>query len=123
MKILILNGSPRLNGNTRTALNEISQSIRSNITGVEVELIDVTKHKLSGCTNCDSCRRNGGKCVLPDDSAKIIQKIYDSEVVILGTPVYYWGISAQLKMVVDKLYSKDDQFRQQKKKLGLVTVG
>jgi multimeric flavodoxin WrbA len=123
MKILIINGSPRLGGNTRTALNEISQGIRSNITEAELELIDVTKYKLSGCTNCDTCLKNGGDCVLPDDSAKIIRKIYDSDVVILGTPVYYWGVTAQLKMVVDKMYSKDEQLRQQKKKLGIVAVG
>lgn len=123
MKILMLNGSPRLTGNTRTALNEISEGILSNISGAAVEMIDITKYKLSGCTNCDSCRKNGGRCVLPDDSMEIIEKIYDSDVVIMGTPVYYWGMTAQLKMVVDKLYSKNDQLQQQEKKLGIVAVG
>jgi multimeric flavodoxin WrbA len=43
--------------------------------------------------------------------------------VILGTPVYYWGVTAQMKTFVDKFYCKDTQFRQQKKKLGVVAVG
>ncbi len=123
MKILIVNGSPRTSGNTRTALNQISLGIQTNIPKVEIELLDVSDLKLSGCTNCDACRKNGGSCIIPDDSAEIIQKIYDTDVLILGTPVYYWGMTSQLKMVIDKLYSKDDQLRQQKKKLGVVAVG
>ena len=73
--------------------------------------------------NCDSCMKNGGSCVQPDDSTEAIQKVYDADVVILGTPVYYWGVTAQMKTFVDKFYCKDAQFRQQKKKLGIVAVG
>lgn len=126
MKILVLNGSPRLNGNTRTALNEIIAGIKANVAGADLELIDVTEQSLSGCTNCDACKSNGGICITPDDSAEIIQKIVDADVVVFGTPVYFWGITAQLKMVIDKLYSKDDQIREQappKKKIGLVAIG
>lgn len=123
MKILVLNGSPRLSGNTKTALNAIMQGIRSNVPGAEIELIDVTKYKVSGCINCDSCMKNGGSCVQHDDTNEVIQKVYDADVVILGTPVYYWGVSAQMKTVIDKFYSKDEQFRKQKKKLGIAAVG
>lgn len=126
MKILVLNGSPRLNGNTRTALLEIVQGIKHNMLESALELIDVSEHKLSGCTHCDACKQNGGICTTPDESAIIIQKIYDADAVIFGSPVYFWGISAQLKMVVDKLYSKDEQLRLQappKKKFGLVAIG
>lgn len=123
MKILFVNGSPRLSGNTRTALDEIAQGVRSNIPEAELDIIDVTKYKLSGCVNCDSCMKNGGSCVQPDDSTEVIQKVYDADAVILGTPVYYWGVTAQMKMFVDKFYCKDAQFREQKKKLGVVAVG
>lgn len=126
MKILVLNGSPRLNGNTRTALNEIVAGFKANVPDADVDLIDVAEQSLSGCTNCNACKSNGGICITPDDSADIIQKIYDADLVVFGTPVYFWGITAQLKMVIDKLFSKDDQIRQQappKKKIGLVTIG
>jgi multimeric flavodoxin WrbA len=123
MKILLLNASPRINGNTKTALNQIIQGIQSNVKDAEIELLDVTKLKLSGCANCNNCKENGGICIIPDDSNMVVQKIYDSDVVVLGTPVYYWGMNAQLKMVIDKLYCKDDQLRRQKKKLGMVTIG
>ena len=114
MKVLALNGSPRMDGNTRIALNEILEGIKSNIGDAEIELVDVDNLSLSGCTACNGCKENGGECIIPDDSAAIIQKIYDAGVVIFGTPVYFWGMSSQLKMVVDKLYSKDEQLSQQK---------
>lgn len=123
MKIILLNGSPRMNGNTKTALCEIMAGIQLNIPSANVELIDVTEHQLSGCNSCGACKENGGVCITPDDSAKIVQKVFDAEVVIFGTPVYYWGITAQLKMAIDKLYSKSEQFHQQKKKIGIVAVG
>lgn len=76
----------------------------------------------SACLACDGCKRNGGTCVQPDDTAELIQKIYDADILVFGTPVYFWGMSAQLKMVVDKLYSRDDALKKLDKKVGLVTI-
>lgn len=123
MKMFVLNGSPRLRGNTKTALNTIVKGIEENYPEIDVELCDVTTKRLSGCINCDGCKRNGGNCVLPDDSREIINKIYDADVVIFGTPVYWWGISSQLKMVIDKMYSKNSKFKDQHKKIAVVAVG
>ncbi|OQA87308.1 MAG: putative NAD(P)H-dependent FMN-containing oxidoreductase YwqN [Lentisphaerae bacterium ADurb.Bin242] len=123
MKILILNGSPRLDGNTRTALHEIEKGIRANKSGAEVEFIDVACRKLSPCIACDGCKENGGSCVIPDESSALVQKVFEADVVIFGTPVYWWGVSAQLKMLIDKFYSKDTVFKEQKKRIGLVIVG
>ena len=123
MKILILNGSPRMDGNTRTALNEIAKGIRANKSGAELEFIDVVKCKLSPCIACDACKKNGGICVMPDETPILVQKVFEADVVIFGTPVYWWGVTAQLKTVIDKFYSKDIAFGKQKKRIGLVTVG
>ncbi len=123
MKILLLNGSPRINGNTGTALNQIIKGIQFNVQEAQIELFNVADLELRGCTNCDSCRKNDGNCVMTDDSFKIVQKIVDADMIILGTPVYYWGISSQLKTVIDKLYSKENQLRQQKKKFGVIAIG
>lgn len=123
MKILLLNGSPRINGNTGTALNHIIKGIQFNVQEAQIDLFNVADLELRGCTNCDSCRKNDGNCVMPDDSFKIVQKIVDADIVILGTPVYYWGITSQLKTIIDKLYSKENQLRQQKKKFGVIAIG
>lgn len=123
MNILVLNGSPRMKGNTKTALLEIKKGIEENIKDCSIEFIDVTTKKLSGCINCDACKRNGGTCITPDDSAQLIEKVYQADILIFGTPVYWWGISAQLKILIDKFYSKSKQFAKQNKKIGVVSIG
>lgn len=117
MNILILNGSPRMSGNTRTLLNVMKEQLEQKHT---VELVDVCRQKLSGCVACDSCKSNGGHCVQPDDSDVLVQKILAADLVVFGTPVYWWGMSAQMKMVVDKLYSIQ---KKEPKKVGVIAVG
>jgi len=123
MEILVLNGSPRLDGNTITALNALIGSIKENMPTSNVELIHVVQKKLSGCINCNACQENGGQCVMPDESAALMEKLCKADAVIFGTPVYWWGVSSQLKMVIDKMYSKMAVLPQQKKKIGLVVTG
>lgn len=120
MKLLILNGSPRKNGNTRSALQMMKSVFEKNH---DVEFLDVCDMKLSGCRACDGCRQNGGHCVCPDESDALIQRIVRADAVIFGTPVYWWGMSAQLKMVLDKFYSQDAPFKTMKKTIGVLAVG
>lgn len=121
MKIVILNGSARMRGNTRTALKAIESGIDTNV--YEVEFIDVAKYKIGGCLGCDGCKKTDGICVIKDDGIEIVEKIVKADVVIFGTPVYWWGISAQLKAVIDRMYMKNNILGDMKKKIGVVAVG
>lgn len=123
MKALVLNGSPRLDGNTMTALEAVIKGIKENMPETDVDLIHVAREKLSGCINCNACQGNGGQCVMPDDSAALMERLCKADAVIFGTPVYWWGVSSQLKMFIDKMYSKMEALPQQKKKIGLVITG
>ena len=120
MKILMLNGSPRRNGNTHAVLERMQKQLQE---GNQVELLNICTMKLSGCVACEGCSRNGGHCVQHDDSDAVIQKIVQADAVIFGTPVYWWGMSSQLKMVVDKFYSQNGSFKTMKKKIGVLIVG
>ncbi|MGL4789737.1 MAG: flavodoxin family protein [Cetobacterium sp.] len=122
-KILFLNGSPRLKGNTRFALKTLEEQIDK--TKSEVEFIDVTKFNVAGCIACDSCKRNDGKCFMNDNTNELAQKIVDADTLIFGSPVYWWGISAQLKALIDKMYSKahGTELTDKKKRVGLISVG
>ncbi len=122
MKILILNGSPRMNGNTSYAMKTIADGITNN-TDNEVEILNVTRLKVGGCVACDACQKNGGDCIMKDDTKEVMDKIYAADAVIFGSPVYWWGISSQLKAVLDKFHSRTELFNKQKKKLGLFSVG
>lgn len=120
MKLLFLNGSPRVNGNTKSVLKLMESKLLSK---GEIEFLDICNLKLSGCIACDSCKKNNGQCFTNDDTNKIIDKIEQSDVIIFGTPVYWWGISSQLKMVVDKLYSRVEKISGFSKKVGVVVIG
>lgn len=120
MKILVLNGSPRVNGNTRAVLKIMEEKLASK---GDIEFLDVCKLKLSGCIACDTCKRNGGFCFATDDTNDTIKKVAQADLIIFGTPVYWWGMSAQLKMVVDKFYSKASELAERHKKIGVVSVG
>ena len=123
MNVLILNGSPRKNGNTSHALRAIEEGLKPRHT---VESLNVYDFTFRPCRNCDACKRNGGNCIQADDTVKVINKVTDADLVIFGSPVYWWGISAQLKDVVDKFYSRDDESAptlRGKKKIGIVACG
>ena len=123
MNALILNGSPRKNGNTSHALRAIEEGLKRNHA---VESLNVYDYTFRPCRNCDACKRNGGNCIQADDTVKIINKITDADLIVFGSPVYWWGISAQLKDVVDKFYSRDDESAptlRTKKKIGIVACG
>ncbi len=123
MHILMLNGSPRLHGNTKTALTAIQGGINANMPEAKVELLDLIACKLMGCVHCDACQHNGGNCVLPSDNAAIIRKIAAADCVVFGSPVYWWGVSAHLKMAMDSMYSQDGPLKTRPKALGLVLAG
>lgn len=121
MKIVILNGSARMKGNTRTALKAIESGIDT--AAHEVEFIDVTKYKMSGCMGCDGCKKTGGICVIKDECIEIVEKAAGADMIIFGSPVYWWGISAQLKTVIDRMYMKNETLGNTKKKIGVLAVG
>ena len=123
MNVLILNGSPRKKGNTSHALQAIADGLAPRHS---VESLNVYDYTFRPCRNCDACKRNGGNCIQADDTVKIINKVTDADLVIFGSPVYWWGISAQLKDVVDKFYSRDGESAptlRGKKKIGIVACG
>ena len=123
MKVLILNGSPRKNGNTFHALEAVRKGILKSHPDAEIATVRAVELRLKGCIACDGCRKNGGECVLPDGGAEIMKQVAAADLVIFGSPVYWWGISGQLKLVLDKFYSKDELFHSMKKRLGIVAVG
>lgn len=122
MKVLLLNGSPR-KGNTFSALKIIEESIGENL-NVELESLDLKKYKVDGCLACEFCSSHKGKCVnQKDDGQLLADKIEKADVVIFGTPVYWWGISAQLKVVIDRMYMKKFEKERKYKQIGIIAIG
>lgn len=102
MKILILAGSPRINGNSNTLVNSFIKGAKEN--GHEVVKFDCGHAKIHPCMACDKCERDG-VCAFADDDFRFVREnIIDADMVIFASPMYYFGISAQLKTVIDRFY-------------------
>ena len=103
-KIVVLNGSPRANGNTKELVKAFVKGAES--AGNTVQVFDLQKMNIHGCLGC--CM--GGKdeaspCVQKDDMALIYPAYREADVVVLASPMYYWGVSGQLKCAFDRLFA------------------
>ena len=101
MKILMINGSPRTNGNTFVALSEMKKIFEEE--GIEVELIQVGNKPIRGCIACATCRKNG-KCVFEDEVNVVAEKFKEADGLIVGSPVYYASPNATLIAFLDRLF-------------------
>ncbi len=101
MKVVMINSSPHEHGCTYTALSEIAAELERQ--GIESEIIHISKDNIHGCIGCGQCRKLG-KCVFDDAVNELIPKLAEADGLIFGTPVYYAGISGQLKSFMDRLF-------------------
>ena len=104
--VVIISSSPRKDGNTETLCKEFFKGAESK--GHHVELICLRDYNLKYCIGCYSCAKIG-KCVHKDGMDKIGEKLMKADVIVLSTPVYFYSMSGQLKVFIDRLvpyYSK-----------------
>ncbi len=102
--VIVLNASPRKNGNTAQLLLEAQKGAES--AGAATELIHLFDLKFTGCRSCLACKRKGAqlnKCYWPDDLSPLIDKILHAHAVIIGTPVYMGGPTAHFHALYERL--------------------
>jgi multimeric flavodoxin WrbA len=121
MKILALIGSPRKKGNTQVLVNEVVRGASS--VGASCQVINVCDLAIAPCQGCESCSTTG-VCVQKDDMLDMYPRILASDVLVIGSPVYWWGPSAQIKTFMDRMFALVQQGGWKKlrgKKAGIVT--
>lgn len=101
MKVLILNGSPKANGNTAVAIHEMEKVFQEN--GIEVETVHVGNKNIRGCVACTSCYKIG-KCVFDDVVNEIAPKFEEADGLVVASPVYYASANATLIACLDRLF-------------------
>ena len=101
MKVLILNGSPKADGNTAAALGEMEAIFTQE--GMEVETIRVGHLDIRGCVGCATCYKTG-KCVFDDLVNETAPKLAEADGVVLGSPVYYASANGTLVAALDRLF-------------------
>jgi multimeric flavodoxin WrbA len=104
MKIVVLNGSPRSNGQT-AEMTAVFREAAENA-GHEVTVFSVCRMDIHGCLACEYCHTKGkGMCIQKDGMQEIYACLQDADMIVLASPIYYHGISGQLKCAVDRFYS------------------
>ncbi|MDH6534565.1 flavodoxin family protein [Parabacteroides sp. 52] len=98
-KVLIVSASPRKGGNSDTLCDEFARGARE--AGHEVEKIFFRDHKINYCLGCGVCNTTH-KCVQKDDMAEVLDKMLAADVLVFGTPVYFYTMDAQLKTLIDR---------------------
>src|SRR5208337_1748886 len=101
-KVVAFNGSPRPEGNTRILIGQVLQELEKE--GITTELVQVGGKKIHGCTACMKCFENRDKrCIIDDDIVNnCIGKMTEADGIILGSPVYFTDITAEMKALVDR---------------------
>ncbi len=101
LKVLLLNGSPRTNGNIAVALHEMEEVFEKE--GVEYETVQIGKMDIRGCLACNSCGRTG-KCVIDDVVNDLAKKFEEADGLVVGSPVYYGSANGTLMSALQRLF-------------------
>lgn len=100
MKIIILQGSPNQDGSTALLCEEFARGAHHS--GHEIERIDIAQLAIAPCTGCVHCGYGARACIQHDDMQVVRKKILGANMLVFATPLYYYGMSAQLKTVIDR---------------------
>ena len=119
-KILVLSGSVRRNGNTELLARAFAEGAGKHH---EVELLSVADYQIHPCIGCNSCYTSEGhRCFQEDDMRLICEKLMQADILVIASPVYFYGLSAQLKALIDRLHTPlRNEFHI--RKLGLLLAG
>lgn len=101
LKVLMINGSPRINGNTSVALDEMKKIFKNE--GVEVETVQIGNKDIRGCIACHYCK-NHGKCAINDVVNELASKFEEADGLVIASPVYYASANGTLISCLDRLF-------------------
>lgn len=112
MKVILINGSPRKEGNTFIALSEVAKALEEN--GVDTEIISIGNKPVRGCIACGKCKQDG-VCAFKDDLYnKVREGLKEADGLVVGSPVYYAGPNGSLCAFLDRLFYSSRELLQYK---------
>jgi multimeric flavodoxin WrbA len=104
-QVLVLKGSPRLNGNSATLADQAAAGARDS--GARVEVFDLHNMDIRPCDACDMCHEQNGICVIKDDMQILYPKLRQADAIAIASPIYWFTISAQTKLCIDRWYAME----------------
>ncbi len=104
MNILVLNGSPRKDGNTAAMVGAFKEGAESS--GNKVTVLNVGRMKIAGCIACEHCHTKGnGVCAQKDDMAEVTAELKKADMLVLAAPIYYFTMCGQIQCTIDRFYA------------------
>lgn len=119
MKILGISCSPRKKGNTVILLEETLRGAAEH--GADIELFSVSGKNIRGCDSCYACFQKG-ECHIQDDMQPLYTKLIEADGIVFGSPIYIYGITAQAKAIMDRIFALNQKSRTLANKVGGVIV-
>ena len=125
MKVVVLQSSPRIKGNTAQVTKEVVKHLEA--LGAEIVWYDLNTMSVKGCQSCYACKKHP-TCVIKDDGAQALASVAEADAVIFATPVYMWDMTGQLKTMFDRMFAYmnmdfSSKLAPGKKTLWIVTQG
>ncbi len=118
MKVLALVGSPRKEGNTDLVIDRILQGAKTN--GLLIEKVYLYDFEILPCLDCRACKLADYRCILKDDMGEVYKKLEGADIIIFGTPLYWYGPSGKMKLLIDRLRPYVESKRLKRKKAVMV---
>lgn len=103
MKVLAISASPRSHGNSDLLCDQLLKGAQES--GHTIKKINLAEKKISPCLACDICRSEK-PCVRKDDMTEILEEVIEADMIVLATPVYFYSMNAQMKLFIDRCYSR-----------------
>lgn len=120
MKIVVITGSPHKNGTSALLADEFIRGAGEN--GHEVFRFDTAFECVHPCIGCDACETGRKPCVFKDCMTELYPKLKESDMVVFVSPLYYHGLSSQIKMAIDRFHGIDDHLRGADKRAMLIVT-
>lgn len=121
MKVLAVNGSPRRKGNTNAMIDAAAKEMKAR--GIRVELLSMSDLEIRPCDGCEKCYKRLWYCPIKDDAVAVLKRMVSSDGVLIGTPVYFGGVTAQLKALFDRSIMPYQRMELRDKVAGALSVG
>ncbi|KHD36756.1 flavodoxin [Clostridium acetobutylicum] len=121
MKIVVLTGSPHKDGTSSLLTERFIEGAKE--AGHEVYRFDSAFKKVHPCVACNKCKCGEKPCIFQDDMVELFPKLIEADLITFVTPLYYYGMSAQIKTAIDRFYSINNMLRGADKKAMLIVTG
>lgn len=119
-KVTVITGSPHRRGTSFLLADEFIRGVKEQ--GADVFRFDAAFKRVTACSGCDRCGLGSSPCVYRDDMFELNPHLLESDLIVFCTPLYYFGFSAQLKLVIDRFYAINNPFHSRKSAVLLATA-